>query len=77
MLPKPPPPPGCISFLPHVVNQGSALANRDTLFALGSDFGAQITPFASRTFQYTKEQFGQSEDKVRSPFADGLSAIIR
>lgn len=29
-----------------------------------SDFGAQITPFASRTFQYTKEQLGQAEDKV-------------
>lgn len=29
-----------------------------------SDFGAQITPFASRTFQFTKEQFGQAEDKV-------------
>ncbi|KAM3428566.1 hypothetical protein MY1884_008902 [Beauveria asiatica] len=32
-----------------------------------SDFGAQITPFASRTFQYTKEQFGQSEDKTQLP----------
>ncbi|KAK8146860.1 hypothetical protein G3M48_002490 [Beauveria asiatica] len=31
------------------------------------DFGAQITPFASRTFQYTKEQFGQSEDKTQLP----------
>ncbi|KAF4125301.1 Bin/amphiphysin/Rvs domain for vesicular trafficking [Geosmithia morbida] len=29
-----------------------------------SDLGAQITPFASRTFQYTKEQFGQTDDKV-------------
>lgn len=29
-----------------------------------SSFGAQITPFASRTFQYTKEQLGQAEDKV-------------
>jgi hypothetical protein len=29
-----------------------------------SDFGAQITPFASRTFQYTKEQLGQADDKV-------------
>jgi hypothetical protein len=29
-----------------------------------SDFGAQITPFASRTFQYTKEQLGQTDDKV-------------
>ncbi|XWW95025.1 hypothetical protein V2A60_002975 [Cordyceps javanica] len=32
-----------------------------------SDFGAQITPFASRTFQYTKEQFGQTEDKTQLP----------
>ncbi|CEJ80294.1 Putative Bin/amphiphysin/Rvs domain for vesicular trafficking [[Torrubiella] hemipterigena] len=32
-----------------------------------SDFGAQITPFASRTFQYTKEQFGQVEDKTQLP----------
>ena len=31
-------------------------------------FGAQITPFASRTFQYTKEQLGQAEDKVFSQF---------
>lgn len=28
------------------------------------DFGAQITPFASRTFQFTKEQFGQADDKA-------------
>ena len=28
--------------------------------------GGQITPFASRTFQYTKEQLGQAEDKVRT-----------
>ncbi|KAJ2968502.1 hypothetical protein NQ176_g9147 [Zarea fungicola] len=32
-----------------------------------TDFGAQITPFASRTFQYTKEQFGQTEDKTQLP----------
>lgn len=32
-----------------------------------SDFGAQITPFASRTFQYTKEQFGQAEDRTQLP----------
>ncbi|KAI9167256.1 Protein GVP36 [Paramyrothecium foliicola] len=32
-----------------------------------SDFGAQITPFASRTFQFTKEQFGQTEDKTQLP----------
>jgi len=31
-----------------------------------SSLGAQITPFASRTFQYTKEQLGQAEDKVWS-----------
>jgi hypothetical protein len=30
-----------------------------------SDFSAQITPFASRTFQFTKEQLGQADDKVR------------
>ncbi|ODA78481.1 hypothetical protein RJ55_05862 [Drechmeria coniospora] len=32
-----------------------------------SDFGAQITPFASRTLQFTKEQFGQVEDKTQLP----------
>ncbi|KAF4512988.1 hypothetical protein G6O67_000311 [Ophiocordyceps sinensis] len=32
-----------------------------------SDFGAQITPFASRTFQFTKEQFGQADDKTQLP----------
>lgn len=30
------------------------------------DLSAQITPFASRTFQFTKEQFGQTDDKVSS-----------
>ncbi|EJT74617.1 hypothetical protein GGTG_08457 [Gaeumannomyces tritici R3-111a-1] len=33
---------------------------------LGS-LGASITPFASRTFQYTKEQLGQVEDKTQLP----------
>ncbi|KAK1244736.1 hypothetical protein MKX08_004365 [Trichoderma sp. CBMAI-0020] len=32
-----------------------------------SDFSAQITPFASRTFQFTKEQLGQAEDKTQLP----------
>lgn len=32
-----------------------------------SSLGAQITPFASRTFQYTKEQLGQAEDKTQLP----------
>lgn len=32
-----------------------------------SSLGGQIAPMASRTFQYTKEQLGQAEDKVRSP----------
>lgn len=32
-----------------------------------SNLGAQITPFASRTFQYTKEQLGQTEDKTQMP----------
>ncbi|KAH6899058.1 BAR domain protein [Thelonectria olida] len=32
-----------------------------------SQFGSQITPFASRTFQYTKEQLGQAEDKTQLP----------
>lgn len=32
---------------------------------LCSSLGGQITPFASRTFQYTKEQLGQADDKVR------------
>ncbi|KAH9888185.1 BAR domain-containing family protein [Xylariomycetidae sp. FL2044] len=32
-----------------------------------SSFGQQITPFASRTFQYTKEQLGQAEDKTQLP----------
>lgn len=38
---------------------------RELTIALSySDFGSQISPFASRTFQYTKEQLGQAEDKV-------------
>ncbi len=42
----------------------------DRIMALGlpfsfSTFGASITPFASRTYQSTKEQLGQAEDKVR------------
>ncbi|KAI1096037.1 BAR domain-containing protein [Rostrohypoxylon terebratum] len=32
-----------------------------------SNIGSQITPFASRTFQYTKEQLGQAEDKTQLP----------
>ncbi|KAI0175797.1 BAR domain-containing protein [Hypoxylon sp. FL1284] len=32
-----------------------------------SNIGQQITPFASRTFQYTKEQLGQAEDKTELP----------
>ncbi|CAK7239403.1 MAG: BAR domain-containing protein [Sporothrix thermara] len=32
-----------------------------------SNIGATITPFASRTFQYTKEQLGQVEDKTQLP----------
>ncbi|KAM0452652.1 hypothetical protein ACHAPV_009271 [Trichoderma viride] len=32
-----------------------------------SDFSAQITPFASRTFQFTKEQLGQAEDRTQLP----------
>lgn len=32
-----------------------------------SSIGSQITPFASRTFQYTKEQLGQAEDKTQLP----------
>ncbi len=35
-----------------------------TRTALDRNIGSQITPFASRTFQYTKEQLGQAEDKV-------------
>jgi hypothetical protein len=34
-----------------------------------SSLGGQITPFASRTFQYTKEQLGQAEDKVRDSYS--------
>ncbi len=33
-------------------------------------------PFASRTFQYTKEQLGQAEDKVRSE-VDSVVRIAR
>jgi len=29
-----------------------------------SSLTAQISPFASRTLQYTKEQLGQADDKV-------------
>ncbi|AEO66882.1 uncharacterized protein THITE_2170419 [Thermothielavioides terrestris NRRL 8126] len=32
-----------------------------------SSLGGQITPFASRTFQYTKEQLGQADDKTQLP----------
>ncbi|KAK7928126.1 BAR domain-containing family protein [Apiospora marii] len=32
-----------------------------------SSIGSSITPFASRTFQYTKEQLGQAEDKTQLP----------
>ncbi|KAI3545524.1 bin/amphiphysin/Rvs domain for vesicular trafficking [Colletotrichum paranaense] len=32
-----------------------------------TSFGSSITPFASRTFQYTKEQLGQAEDKTQLP----------
>ncbi|KAK3390896.1 BAR domain-containing family protein [Podospora didyma] len=32
-----------------------------------TSLGGQITPFASRTFQYTKEQLGQVEDKTQLP----------
>ncbi|OTB06318.1 hypothetical protein M426DRAFT_319052 [Hypoxylon sp. CI-4A] len=32
-----------------------------------STIGSQFTPFASRTFQYTKEQLGQAEDKTQLP----------
>ncbi|KAK3323458.1 BAR domain-containing family protein [Cercophora scortea] len=32
-----------------------------------ASLGGQITPFASRTFQYTKEQLGQAEDKTQLP----------
>ncbi|KAK3318474.1 BAR domain-containing family protein [Apodospora peruviana] len=42
----------------------------DTFKGLQKSFtslGSQITPFASRTFQYTKEQLGQAEDKTQLP----------
>ncbi|KAI0193295.1 BAR domain-containing family protein [Xylaria flabelliformis] len=32
-----------------------------------SNIGSQITPSLSRTFQYTKEQLGQAEDKTQLP----------
>ncbi|KAI5926717.1 BAR domain-containing family protein [Camillea tinctor] len=32
-----------------------------------SNLGSQITPFATRTFQYTKEQLGQVDDKTQLP----------
>ncbi|KAK4065710.1 uncharacterized protein Triagg1_8479 [Trichoderma aggressivum f. europaeum] len=32
-----------------------------------SDLSAQITPFASRTFQFTKEQLGQADDRTELP----------
>ncbi|KAI7916921.1 bin amphiphysin rvs domain for vesicular trafficking [Pyricularia oryzae] len=32
-----------------------------------TSLGASFTPFASRTFQYTKEQLGQVEDKTQLP----------
>lgn len=39
-----------------------------------NQFGSQFTPFASRTFQYTKEQLGQAEDKVSFPEVEGSFA---
>lgn len=35
--------------------------------AISSNLGQNFTPFASRTFQYTKEQLGQAEDKTQLP----------
>ncbi|KAK7957041.1 uncharacterized protein PG986_006263 [Apiospora aurea] len=32
-----------------------------------SSIGSQITPFATRNFQYAKEQLGQAEDKTQLP----------
>ncbi|KAL2267624.1 hypothetical protein VTJ83DRAFT_4901 [Remersonia thermophila] len=32
-----------------------------------TSLGGQITPFATRTFQYTKEQLGQVDDKTQLP----------
>jgi hypothetical protein len=32
-----------------------------------SDFSASLQPFASRTFQFTKEQLGQADDKTQLP----------
>ncbi|KAJ2969409.1 hypothetical protein NUW58_g9996 [Xylaria curta] len=32
-----------------------------------SHIGSSITPSLSRTFQYTKEQLGQAEDKTQLP----------
>jgi hypothetical protein len=40
-----------------------------TWIAIIRNLGSQITPFASRTFQYTKEQLGQAEDKVRVDYS--------
>ncbi|KAH7035462.1 BAR domain-containing family protein [Microdochium trichocladiopsis] len=34
---------------------------------LGSQFATSVGPAASRTFQYTKEQLGQAEDKTELP----------
>ncbi|KAJ4425162.1 hypothetical protein N0V82_000217 [Gnomoniopsis sp. IMI 355080] len=42
----------------------------DNFKKFGSAFtslGSQVTPFASRTFQYTKEQLGQADDKTQLP----------
>ncbi|KAI1848211.1 hypothetical protein JX265_011743 [Neoarthrinium moseri] len=42
----------------------------DNFKAIGNSLtslGSQFTPFASRTFQYTKEQLGQAEDKTQLP----------
>lgn len=51
-----------------------ALAWLTCLSFCPSNIGATITPFASRTFQYTKEQLGQVEDKVRRPAGRRLMA---
>ena len=39
----------------------------DKFSAFGKNFSASFTPFAARTQQYVKEQFGQVEDKTELP----------
>ena len=39
----------------------------DKVQAFGKNITSSFSPFAARTQQYVREQFGQANDKVREP----------